>query len=660
MRARWLPLVLLLACSKVPFIDVNAAFSLAEAAWFQDEATLFIFYEVQAEQGLSGDTVMELSYRTDDEVVDWTPLSELATVHQHLAVDCGPFSRCGSTSVRVAKAPSAIKLRLRYHPLGALSLGAPLHVNFVRSGAPWSNRSLVVYGVFDAANTRVQWRARHQFPAVRNEEAQRLGLRRLFSVAQQSYGTLPSDTDLTANVYGYGFAGVCPADFSPLLGADPAPTRQRAIFAPDDLALAAAAAPVVCALATVTDAGGTFVAPALARKNPRVRAAFPALRSPIQEAKLVRMLLAPCHRTVSDVHLAMQRQRLGITGSPDLCLDEVSVANLATAFATLLQARVDEERNTGHDMILLLALHHDETTGALSNAVQAGLGQVLPAESQKSSPRLAGAMVFDSYGGDVGRDDIRNLVIWCPARSASAADPKTPHNCAIAPDSLNITLGYFTFATLPILPSRQKYLDYVAKYSVANAGQVQSLTCRVPGRTPLSDDVPIGQYGVATFFNGESVTAAATDAFSYCAANDKVPAVYRLSTNPQPQPLAALPDAHALNPQPAYALGLVWDFPFLVRLQYQNVFAGAGTAFSVTIPFGIASDATTYEGASLWQQDTFALAEVLLQCDRFCDHPTFDSAGVYNPQVSFAASYRDRCYRPLFPGVGEGGFPRDP
>ena len=33
------------------------------------------------------------------------------------------------------------------------------------------NRSLQVYGVFDETNSWVQWRGRHFFPTVRNQEA---------------------------------------------------------------------------------------------------------------------------------------------------------------------------------------------------------------------------------------------------------------------------------------------------------------------------------------------------------------------------------------------------------------------------------------------------------------------------------------------------------
>ena len=98
-------LVLVLAsiagCTKVPLYDVGAEFALADAAWFEEEETLFIFWDLTAQQGLGPDTVMEITYQTDTEDVDWTPVTELPTVHRHVPVDCGIEGMCGSTSLHI-------------------------------------------------------------------------------------------------------------------------------------------------------------------------------------------------------------------------------------------------------------------------------------------------------------------------------------------------------------------------------------------------------------------------------------------------------------------------------------------------------------------------------------------------------------------------------
>jgi hypothetical protein len=98
------------SCAKVPIFDVAAGFSLADAARFAAEETLFVFYEVQAEQGIGEPSIIEITYVTDTEVVDWTLLSSLETVHTHLPVDCGVNALCGSTSIHVPDEPRRRRL----------------------------------------------------------------------------------------------------------------------------------------------------------------------------------------------------------------------------------------------------------------------------------------------------------------------------------------------------------------------------------------------------------------------------------------------------------------------------------------------------------------------------------------------------------------------
>ena len=61
----------------------------------------------------------------------------------------------------------------------------------------------------------------------------------------------------------------------------------------------------------------------------------------------------------------------------------------------------------------------------------------------------------------------------------------------------------------------------------------------------------------------------------------------------------------------------------------------------------------------MWQADSFSLEETLTQCRRFCTHPTFDSAGAYNVADPFDTTYPSTCYLPLYPKLGDSGFPLD-
>jgi hypothetical protein len=672
----------ILACNKVPIHDVDAGFVIADASWFADEETLFVFYEVSADQGLSREhSVIEVTYTTDDGTVGWTDLSSFDTVHSHLTVDCGADTLCGSTSVHVPLEPRDVQVRLRYHEDGELSLDADTVFNVVDHGAPYSHRSLLVYGVFDEANARVQWRSRHQFPTLRNEDAEALGLRRDFWVRDQRYGTATLGTD--DNPYGYGVT--CPASYAPTDVPD-VHTNERAVFDVEDLPLGASDASSVCAEATVTDATGAFTTGAVAKKNPEVRAAFPVLESPIRDATPIPFFLAPCDRVISAEHEAMQRQRLLVGDLATTCLDDWRSPEFVDGLVVAFRAAVEAERPAGNDMVLIVGLHQDET-GAVT-AVEDALAQVVPGERDRSSPRLAGAFVFDSDIRGLGQKDLQDVTLWCPSTFSTDPIPDaSSRTCAVAPDNPDFELGPFSFGALPILPSRDQYLEFIDTYSDAQAGEVTDLTFRTPEFATTSEHVDIGDYGVVTFLDDELVSADADDAFSYCTSDQPDVVVFRsavmeseefldvveskCASDDAPEdfcafaeqgvvPLEWLPDWHDAFRESSYDLGIFWDFPYLMHMEYQTFAAGALDAFGFTVPFGFADSTESFYGTEVWAADEYVLEDLLLQCRRFCDHPTFDSAGVYHVTDAFRTTYAHACYLPAYPAPGDSGFPLDP
>jgi hypothetical protein len=647
----------------VPIVDINAGFPLADFSWFEDEQTLFVFYRVEAEQGIGPESLIELRYTTDQVDVPWTSLNALTPVHTHLPVDCGPNTRCGSLSVKVEQVPRSVGLRLRYHRDGALSLDADAVFNVVASGPPHLTRSLVVYGVFDETNTLVQWRARHQFPTVRNQQAQELGLRRTFSIDRASYGDLTIGAD---NPYGYGLTPACPAGLS-ALNWPQRMTSERAVFETTPLPLTASAALTVCAAATVTDAVGTFTTTAVARKNPQVKPAFPVLRSPIRENSPIRFLVRPCNRVISQEHLEMQLQRLLLLEAPTLCTDDFATPSFVDTITATIKARVDAERRNGKDMLLVMAIHQDDSTGRLNAAIEQVLERILVPEREKSSPRVSGAFLFDSAAYRLTIDALRPLVLWCPSRLASPFDldsteGPSERDCALQPD-LEFMLGPARLTQLAILPTRDQYLKFIQRYSVAQAGTVKKLSFFAPERTAVSENAPVGEVGVLTKLNNEIISAGPDDAFSFCSTEDQ--GVARIAVQPvgvpsETIPLSALPAFHAQSKASAYALAVFWESSFIVKMDYETRTAIGASVLSLTLALGIANSNQRFLGNEQWKRDSFSLADSLAQCTRFCDHPTFDSAGVYQPSARFRQTYAQQCYRPLFPVLGNGGFPSDP
>ncbi len=657
-------------CEKAPLFDVGAAFALADVTWFGGEDTLFVFYELTAEQGLNDEGVVEITWTTDKVRMPWTPLDDLPTVHTHLPVDCGPDTRCGSTSIPVPNEPRDVQLRYRYHRDGALALGAPTVFNVVAAGPAWSNRSLLVYGVFDEANQHIQWRSRNQFPTLRNEQVTELGLRRRFEVTDPGFGTAKLATN--GNPYGYGV--LCPTDFV-ALGTGLLATSERAVFQPEILPLGASDASTVCAEATVFDAGGNFTTGAIARKNPEVEPAFPLLNSPVRDAVRLPFFLAECDAELDPAHETMLRQRLQLGNLPTTCIDDWGSPGFVADLTARFQDAVEAARPAGEDMVLIIGIFRDDPLA--SEAVEDALARVVPNERHRTTPRLAGAFVLDSDTWEIGDDELNQAALWCPTTIYGDYYDASSRSCAIAPDVLNLELGPFSFGSLPILPTRDDYLEFINDYSVKQAGEVTEIAVRVPEFAADTDHVDLGAFGMVTFLNNEIISADPEDAFSYCQSETSALVVFRSEILEQATQacedagypseycvgvlgIESLPAWHDDLAEDTYEIGIYWEFPFLLDMQYEVVTAASVSAFGFSVPFGFGSPGQTYYGSTVWAQEEFVLEELLLQCDRFCEHPTFDSAGVYHVTDPFRTTYDDTCYIPNFPAIGDSGFPLDP
>jgi hypothetical protein len=505
------------SCGKVNFNDVGAGFVLSDATWFEEEQTLFVFARARADQGIGKESVLEIRYRTDEEIVDWTPIDDLPRVHTHLPPTCGERRLCASTSIDVPLEPREVEIRLRYHRDGDLALDAPTNLNIVGAGPDHRSRSMVVYGVFDRLNERIQWRGRHQFPTLRNEEVQDLGLRRFFEVREARYGRFGGDTTDGDNPYLYG-AGC--ADRFTDAGLEVVSTEERAVFQQRVLPVEASTANVVCGISTVMDARGPYEATALARKNPETRPAFPTLRSPVADGSPIKFFLAPCDRIIDADHEEMQRQRLQMENTPTTCTDGWQsrdfVAELTVAFRDAIETR----RTFGDDMVMVVGVHRDDP--ALADAVEEALAAVVPQERHRSSPRVAGAYVFDSDSRGLRSPELAQTTLWCPSTLPEDDLPDaSQRTCAVVPDELlGLDLGPLSVGTLPILPTRLQYLDFIDAFSKAQAGEVEAIRYRVPEFSVTADHVDLGDFGVVTFLDDEWFGAEREEAFSYCVQED--------------------------------------------------------------------------------------------------------------------------------------------
>ena len=185
----------------------------------------------------------------------------------------------------------------------------------------------------------------------------------------------------------------------------------------------------------------------------------------------------------------MQINRAQLMGEPEICTDSFRDASFPDVVAARLRARIDAVRADGKDMVLVLAIHHNELKGVLNAQLESALMKILPAENTRSSPRVSGAFIFDSLQYDILTPALRTLVLWCPATIGGEDLDKIPsiaqRTCPAQPDFPDINIGPFKVGTLPILATRPQYLTFIKKYSEGQAGRVTKLTFFAPERTPV-------------------------------------------------------------------------------------------------------------------------------------------------------------------------------
>jgi hypothetical protein len=280
-------------------------------------------------------------------------------------------------------------------------------------------------------------------------------------------------------------------------------------------------------------------------------------------------------------------------------------------------------------------------------------------------------------------DLVGRTTVWCPAQIDTDIEDEedlfdiglSSLACAVPDPNIPVSLGLgpFDLGILPILPTRARYLSFIDTFSEGQAGRVTDLTFRVPERPANAEHAQVPPFGSASFFNDEVISAGPDDAFSFCA-NDEYPGFVFRSPILQAMgfepldggepvdmlPIESLPAWHAVAKEPNYALGIVWQFPYLLQLEYEVVASVSVSVFSATLPLGFDIGQTDELGSTLWADDTFPMEKTLTQCTRHCGFPTFDSAGVYQIRQRFNPTYQMACYAPRYPERTDDGFPLDP
>lgn len=633
--------VLVASCNKVPLIKVEPKANLQESYWIGPENTLFVFYDIETPRPLSAEAVLEVAY-TDShhyDVTTWQDIKSLKSVHQHLPVDCGPRRLCGSFSWVLDEQPVVVQMRYRHQKQATDDTLWYMYPVVARDVASYE-----VFGTFDATNRHVFWQGRHVFPGLSHEKAQELGLRRWFRVEESYYQNFqdidatrwtslswfrPWDSDrchLSGTLYN-----------TQVYDAPQGEAGWEQAILPSEAKLF----PGVCGVVRLNYGGYESQATAYARKNPVVVPVSQNLHIESVPTKIIRLVLRTCFGGQDPEFLDFQQKRLGFASAPHLCLENERGIISRDHISYALGQVIAEHRDADQPLSLLVAFHHlnADDLGTLHTEAEAGLALALAAW-----PEVVGGLIYDSVTRTQINPKIVRQLIWCPTVNPEAADA-----CRSIPSSAK--LGPINFKSSPILPTRQAFHELDADDLYAT--DVGEIVIRAPyndGKIRLEQ---VGEFSLISYHDHDRVSASQSQAFSYCHLGDPygILAFYREDGDSSlALSLSGIGIAHNKSEHEyTYNLGVSWQFPLLVQMDYQTEINGTLADGLVTIPFGLSPSEQDVLGDKVWELSEVSTAGALFKCERFCDFPAFNSAGIYEMAYPWRERYDTSCYQPQIP-----------
>ena len=629
---------LITGCSKVGLTKLQVTPSLLSGYWFSEEQVGFLFYQISVPEALRQDGVIELMWEGR-----WQDVTSLAPEYRHDSPTCSPGLVCGSLSLAMPEIHS-FAMRYRYHRDGPDHDLYDVIVKRIRSGT-----SLQVFGVYNADNTRVQWRPLHNFPGLAQHVVHDLGLRRRFLVR----GVFPPDEE------GISIDHTNPWMFDHQRCREVTDLHERDIES--DYALhvwdptvyeVADEQDGICSQVT-TDMERVPNHVALARKNPQVGPALDRLTLSRRPAAVVPYVIQPCRHIGDEEFLSFQKQRLGLSGDHeiDLCSEEVSglsPVELADRFLAKFAAAAPQT-----DAIMQILVHRNDPLDVDNIKLSAAFARVANEEGAKLSPRLGGVFVYDSHAllEPLG-PELGSYVVWCPQ-----VDPTNlAEGCSVFEPVAK--RGMFTLSFLPVFPSAEGYRTFRRENKYESLGKAELSDVVVPYREGGSLVHRTQGGAFASFQPEHRLTMPLTSALSYCHLGDRYSMLtYQLADIDQAvhlwdvdeslsQSLALLPRTHALRRHHSdYLVGLSWSQGFLLRYRYQ---ANVNVKIAV-VPWSLKNRSDMFFGDDIWTSHELDVSQALLQCKRFCANPFFNEGGEYHVMESWSSYHQNRCYQPGIP-----------
>jgi hypothetical protein len=664
---------LLPGCHKVPLREAWGEFDLVAAHWFENEKTQYFFFSIAGLRPEQATTIWPSVFELSIDNGPFKPLDFSKAVHRHRIVSCGNGRLCGSYSLKAESPASAIQVRFRYHAESSISrvTSANNSIHPASSGA--DAQSALIYGVFDATNARVQIRAHDNFGSPNSDQITQYGMERMFEVRDVTLGTLAvADQKELEQRTGSGLlfpADSCDSKLKParnktsnalIFRGHKAWARET--FDANDPSNAA------CFHARSLDQHGQMLteSAALARRNPVLAGDSTVLRTPLNEARRIPIVISYCqdrseHATLSSpLFLDYQRFILGLGKTAiDACFSVGGEDQFASDLERVLNRKIADARLAGEssDFIFVIAINHRLTPiiRRFHQIISDKLNDKVTQEKSMVSPRLVGAFVYDSSPLEERGISPGAGIIWCPQ-----LDPSIKGQESAAAGSANCVgyrggradLGIFNFV-IPMgpFPTLDTYESHVREFGDRGRARNPQLLFQSV-RTDVNSLNVLDK--TLTFFDGERISVREGEGMRFCLERDEEGVLNnlvfraRIEGESEPQILTlsqTMPLAKSGAAQVNFDLGIQWEQPFWGGVTFEMPVEGK--VLSV-IPMSLTGQGQQKLGDPKWQRIDWKVGALVQRCTRFCDHPFFDEAGTYQVNSTWRESWGS-CPQPRYP-----------
>jgi hypothetical protein len=288
------------------------------------------------------------------------------------------------------------------------------------------------------------------------------------------------------------------------------------------------------------------------------------------------------------------------------------------------------------------------------------LNRKVAEERAMHSPRLVGAFVYDSSPAEERGVNLQAGVIWCPRlepKGEGKGEPVSPTaaNC-IGFRGGKADFGLFNFV-IPMgpFPTLDAYENHVRELGDRGWSRNPELSFQSVLTDVNSVNLPDQ---TVTFFDGERLTLQKGEGLRVCRERDEEGILdnlmFRVTVEGGEAPMLRSPNdlqgfARSVAAKTNLEVGIGWEQPFWGGLSFE--IPVEGKVLSV-IPLNFSARERQKMGDGKWQRSLWPVGALLQKCTKYCDHPYFDEAGVYQVSSTWRGSWT-ACPRPRYPEPNE-------